>query len=273
MNRLRILIADDEIPYDDDEARNVETKKLLLQRKNNATPEHYEKGRKGMDNACKALREAGIKPEIARTRKETIAAIERKGPFDLAVIDLGWFGDPNPDHPETAGWDLLEKLRETPRGKATPIIMYSDRFNNEPKLAHDAVVADTLPLPKTYTEGSHQTLIAAIRFLTRPERTPVEELFLSAMERLEKRERQLSRLSTVCLCLLVGVGIVLAVGVAALLLGQITVAKLNVIASVLIGSFLAFAASLVLAAAKESRTAMQDASLYANRAQQEKRSA
>jgi CheY-like chemotaxis protein len=262
-----VLIADDEIPYDDD--RDIRTKETLLQNSCGATVKHYEKGRDGMRNACKVLRAEGFDLLVARSFKEASETIRRDRPFDVVIIDLGWMGDRDAPEPETAGWQLLDEVRNKEQGENTPVIMYSNRFDSTPTLAQAAVGHRTLPLPKTYTDGSHQTLVAAIRFLATAQQTPMGQLFSKAMEGLQMREVELSRLTTLCRWLLVAVGVVLIGGAVMLLLGATNSKAFQLVPPVLIGSMLALASRWVRSAAAASRGAMEDAEKHALQMQQQ----
>ena len=109
MSLPTILIADDEIPYGDD--RDSETKRALLKNIDGATERDYVIGREGMSKACKALRAAGFEPVEARRIGEAVKLM-RARKFDAAVLDLGWMGDSDATHRETASWDLVKTLRK-----------------------------------------------------------------------------------------------------------------------------------------------------------------
>src|SRR5262249_4963822 len=254
MSLRTILIADDEIPYDDE--RDSKTRRTLLENIDGATDQDYAKGREGMSKACKALRAAGFELVEARRIEEAVKSM-RARKFDAAVLDLGWMGDSDATHRETAGWELVKALRETEGDHKTPIIMYSNRFEDDVTLARTAVELETLPLPKTYSDGSHQTLIAAIRFLTRPQPNSMDELFSSAKTAWERREAELQRSSTLCRWLIVATGAVLFSGVVVLLLGDTTAAALQLASSILIVSFLAFVSKRVKFAVDGARDAMK----------------
>lgn len=270
MSQLTILIADDEIPYGDN--RDFETKRALLENIHGATEQDYTKGRDGMSKACNALREAAFELVEARTIEEALKSM-RARKFDAAVLDLGWMGDTDATHPETAGWNLVTELRKTEGNHKTPIIMYSNRFDKDATLARTAVDLETLPLPKTYSDGSHQTLIAAIRFLTSSQPSSMDELFSIAKTAWQKREEELERTSALFRLLIVVIGVVLVAGVVLLLFGWTTGAVIQAASSVLISSFLAFLSNRVKFAVEQTRDAMKKLEEYAKDANEQMASA
>ncbi len=118
----RVLIADDEIPYGDD--RDRATRDIFRVTRPKATDAQYREGYEGMQGACRALRNSEFDLTVARRFKEAEDAIRNaKKPFDVAIIDLGWFAEKDLDDRETAGKRLVTMLRETDLGRDTRVIM------------------------------------------------------------------------------------------------------------------------------------------------------
>jgi hypothetical protein len=105
---------------------------------------------------------------VARRFKEAEDLIHNAPePFDVAIIDLGWYAELDLEDRDNAGTRLVKAIRATKGGRHTRIIMYSSRYDKNEGLAESACRLDTLPLVKTYTKASHQTLVAAVRFLVK----------------------------------------------------------------------------------------------------------
>jgi len=254
----RVLIADDEIPYCDD--RDRQTREALRQTRPNASDEEYRKGYDGMLGACQALSNAEFDLTIARRFEDAEDAIRTaERPFDVAIIDLGWAAQPDLKDRDTAGKKLVQALRETQGGRATRVIMYSSRFDEMETLAETACRLGTLPLLKTYTKGSHQTLVAATRFLASRQPTPDEQAFSSAIATWEERLVELRTLSKWCRILMILVGAVMVAGVMMLFVAGTTAAAVQASGSVLVTVLLGFVSKQLDARVREVDNALQKA--------------
>jgi hypothetical protein len=237
MKQPTVLIADDEIPYDDDRDRH--TREAFRKTRPNATEQDYLEGYNGMRGAVQALKDAGFELTIARRFKEAEHEIAEKS-FDVAVIDLGWAAEPDLEDREIAGMRLVNAMQESASGRLTRVIMYSSRFDEKRELAETAVQLRTLPLLKTYTPGSHQTLIAAVRFLASRQPTPKEVAFSTAVEHWKDRSEELRKLSKQFRIIWPVVAAVIIGGVATLVWGKTRVAVIQVSGSVLVTLLLGF---------------------------------
>lgn len=244
-----VLIADDEIPYDDD--RDKRTREAFRKTRPKATDDEYLRGCNGMRGAVEALRNAGFNPEVANRFEDAERLIAEKS-FDVAVIDLGWAAQPELDDRERAGMRLVEAIRKSGRGHLTRVIMYSSRFDENLSLARAAVDLGTLPLLKTYTPGSHQTLTAAVRFLTSVQRPPDEIALSQAEQNFHDRNADLHRLYKQFLIFIPVVVVVMIAGVATLVIGKTTVAAIQVSGSILVTLLLGYIG-------RQIRSAVQDA--------------
>jgi hypothetical protein len=134
---------------------------------------------------------------VERTVSGAIRVID-KVRFDVAIVDLGWGGDPEvePAKRSSAGWQVVHALELAADREADippPTIMYSMRYLNDAALAVEAVNGKTLPLPKNYTSASHQTLVAAVEYLgrTATSSTRFEQGLLTRhMKQLEAAEQR-----------------------------------------------------------------------------------
>ena len=107
----------------------------------------------------------------ARTFAEAKDALHRREEFDVAVIDLSWFGDArrDPGKRRNIGIELLEILQkqnsEYPGYK--PVLAFSQNFEKDPQLMGRVLELGALPMPKIYTKTGYQALASAISFLAK----------------------------------------------------------------------------------------------------------
>jgi hypothetical protein len=258
MKQPNLLIADDEIPYSEisyNDERDRRTREAFRKTRPQATDEDYVKGREGMRGAVQALKNAGFDPKIARRFKEAEGWIAEES-FDVAVIDLGWAAEPDLEDREIAGFRLVKAMLASERGRLTRIIMYSSRFDENPELAQGAVHCGTLPLLKTYTSGSHQTLIAAVRFLASEELPPDELALSKAVKNWEDRSVELHNLSRQFQKIMAAVAVLMIAGVATLVVGKTTPAAIQASGSLLVTLLLGFISRQIRAAVKDVHSAL-----------------
>ncbi len=141
MRTLRVLFADDEIPYGD--RRDATRRDEIIAHDPSVDDAAYARVTREMRSAVIALESAGYDVIVARTISESLALIDT-GDFEVAIIDLGWWGDGeiDVDRRPAAGWQLIRRMdaiaekRSRPR---PPTIMYSMRYLDDKTLAMEAV--------------------------------------------------------------------------------------------------------------------------------------
>ncbi len=79
------------------------------------------------------MREAGFEVEIARNGQEALAAIARRPP-DVLLLDVMM--------PEMDGFEVCERLRADPRGRATKVVMLTARGRDSERQRGLALGAD-----------------------------------------------------------------------------------------------------------------------------------
>lgn len=166
MTRLKILFADDQIPDEriaDDDVVSV------LKREHPDWSYRFLSAFPIMRQAVTTLRDAGYDVTVARTAKDALS-LAKNGHFDLAIIDMGWYGDD--EVPETKqpnyGWDICDAIDKTDKrlGRTpTPQIAYSNRFERKPGMSIQAASKGILPVFKIYSEAGHRALEAAVGFI------------------------------------------------------------------------------------------------------------
>jgi hypothetical protein len=86
--------------------------------------------------------------------------------FDIAIIDLGWFGDHSldPSVRDNAGWEIANRIVQADKRlsphQATARIIYSSRFARNPAIGEKASREGILPFFKVYDERDAYPLVA-----------------------------------------------------------------------------------------------------------------
>ena len=150
---MRVLFADDQMPEDDiADADIFDTIRLLH-------PEWNEGFVRAFEVMRRALRAVSEDNEITVARRlEDALSLVRSKEFDVAIIDLGWYGDDDVSEAEksTAGWKISTVLDEVdqqnPQRAATAQIIFSARFDTHPELGERAASKGRLPFLKPYHE-------------------------------------------------------------------------------------------------------------------------
>jgi hypothetical protein len=177
MPRIRVLFADDQLPYDQPE-KNSSVKDAILEeigdrlRAANKDPE-----RAFLDDFAwfKGLRQhldERFEVVAARTFADAMEKLLDRGKFDIAVIDLSWSGDGQLPRGErhNRGIKLLQILQEQndkDQGGYKPVLAFSQNFANDPQLMSLVLDRGALPVPKLYSDTGHQALASAISYLAK----------------------------------------------------------------------------------------------------------
>jgi CheY-like chemotaxis protein len=110
---------------------------------------------------------------------EACSRIERPEEFDLAVVDLSWWGDatlpPGRQHRHNRGLELIDRLAKRRRDgrQSVPVIALSQNFRDDFELMSTVLDMDALPVPKFYDKLGYRALYSAIQHLARL--SPAEE--------------------------------------------------------------------------------------------------
>lgn len=197
----RVLFADDQIPWPkDSESKNVLVKQELIQQlgdklksEGKDPPTVVDENRLWFERLHNTL---SVDFEVIPAREykdaEHILGVSSEASsFDLAVIDLSWWGDAGRKGKsrKNIGFDLLHKLAERYKKtkKSIPAIAFSQNFEDDPTLLAKALKLGALPIPKNYTRTKddkypgHQAVAAAIEYLLaiHPRSADSPKLFIS----------------------------------------------------------------------------------------------
>jgi hypothetical protein len=262
---LRVLFADDEIPYGN--ARDDARRAQILTHDPSVDDERYDMVTREMRSAVIALEAAGFDVTVGRSISESLRLIAREE-FDVAIIDLGWWGDGEVDVDKrpAAGWQLIRALdarAERTKQQRPPTIMYSMRYLDDNALTMEAVNGGTLPLPKNYTDASHQTLVAAVEYLGRAAAAPGPAERTLQRANLDAWEAAGNRLELAFRVMLVCVVVIVAADVGMVIFGVVSgtaVGVLQAAAAILTGIFSSVLLVLYRRLGREADAARRSAS-------------
>jgi hypothetical protein len=188
---LRILLADDQVPWDTDE-ENERTKAEIRREFALAKP-HVDVDVAFPDDFAWFN---GLLAYLERTKGETIIRartfnearqhLENPRDLDVAIVDLSWWGDYTlswgASERHNRGLKLLPEAADVTRSK-TPIVSLSQNFSDDFELMSTVLERGALPIPKNYhaRELGYRTLYAAVQYLTKGRRRGGSkvELFVS----------------------------------------------------------------------------------------------
>jgi CheY-like chemotaxis protein len=168
----RVLFADDQIPWDDEE-RNAKVRTAIVTelgkklREQGKEPERaYEEDKLWMGELIQYLSvNHGFDVVSERAFQEAEKRIIREK-FDIYVIDLSWNGDPNlpPGKRSNVGLQLLELIAK--HNPTIPVIAFSQNFMKDAELMSTVLKHNAFPLQKHYSSIDYQSLAGAIAYLT-----------------------------------------------------------------------------------------------------------
>lgn len=178
---VRVVFADDQVPSENvrqnDLARDEIVRELRPTRPNvEADYEQDEVWFRGLINYLEV--HEGFTIIRAKTIFEAESKLQKREDYDVAVIDLSWFGDPNcPVDKRDAGLRLLRLAAKANRGSDShkPVIAFSQNFRTDFELVTRVRELGALPVQKDYSESGHRILGAAIRLLSDPLQGPFVE--------------------------------------------------------------------------------------------------
>ena len=158
----KILFADDQIP--EDKIADEDIKRVVSQRYPQAQ-EGFILAFEKMRGIVKALRDRNCQVTVANTHSMAMKLAGGQH-FDVAIIDLGWFGDDALDRSvrDSAGWEIANRIVQADKKlsphQATARIIYSSRFASNPEISEKASKEGILPFFKVYSERDAYPLAA-----------------------------------------------------------------------------------------------------------------
>jgi len=193
MTRIRVLFADDQLPYDQTE-HNSSVKDAILKeigdklRAKGEDPELVFSNDFAWFQGLRQHLDERFELVPSRTFADATAALHRRDTFDIAVIDLSWYGDSQltSGKRHNKGIELLEilqKQNDEDRDQVyKPVIAFSQNFEKDPLLMRLVLDKGALPVPKMSSDTGQQALASAISYLTkvRPPGSKTEDPAIAA---------------------------------------------------------------------------------------------
>jgi hypothetical protein len=177
---VRVVFADDQVPSED-ARQNEFARDEIIRVKGPKDPDieaKYREDDKWFRDLIRFLEDReGFTIIRAKTKSEAESKL-RQGEYDVAVVDISWFGDQNvTSGKEDAGLELLTLAAELNRGSKLrrPVIAFSQNFATDFELVAKVSDRGALPIQKYYSESGHRILGAAIKVLSDPVKGPVVE--------------------------------------------------------------------------------------------------
>jgi hypothetical protein len=168
---LRVLFADDQF-LSRDQLENESTRNEI-KRELDKTDAQFEEDFGWFESLISYLKRKGVEIIGVRSWHKACAEIQNPANFDVAVIDLSWWGDASLDsgrsNRENVGRELIERLSKIRRddGSMIPVIAYSQNFMTDFELMSDILNMGAVPVPKSYDQVGHRALYSAIQHLAK----------------------------------------------------------------------------------------------------------
>jgi len=168
---IRVILADDQIPWNIDSKDEIVKKEILAQIgekliKMGKDPEQcYEDDKEWFQELVNYL-ETKFELTYVREFEEAERLFVKPEEFDVAVVDLSWTGDSTrKENPrENIGLKLLETLAKS--NPVMPVIAFSQNFEKDRELMSSVLEHGALPLQKYYDGTGHQALASAIKYVS-----------------------------------------------------------------------------------------------------------
>jgi len=215
MTRIRVLFADDQWPYDQTE-QNADVKDAILKeisdklRAANKDPELAFSNDFAWFQGLRQHLNERFEVVPARTFADAKAALLERNKFDIAVIDLSWYGDAHlpSGQRENAGLKLLDFLQDQNDKDQgyKPILAFSQNFEKDLQLMSLVLEKGAFPVPKMYSDTGYQAIASAITYIAkvRPPGSKAEDPAIAAA-RVNKTTAIVAALITGILGLISGV--------------------------------------------------------------------
>jgi hypothetical protein len=173
---MKLLFADDQIPWDDEERDNrvlaeIKVEKAEYFKNRGKTVESaYDEDREWISDLIQFLKTQLVPKCEIITEQEYDSAkkrIENKEEISVAIIDLSWTGDYRLPRGKRSnvGTELIHLLKSN--NSDAIVIAFSQNYSSQPALMDKIVQMGAFPLQKTYTEVDKQALASVIAFFSK----------------------------------------------------------------------------------------------------------
>ena len=156
----KVLFADDQIPWDKD-ADNEKVRQEIAKELAGKMPDvnvGYEQDKRWFAELIDSLTTQGVEVSPARTYKEAERRIRESKDFNVAIIDLSWYGDRSrkwkSDEKKNAGLKLIDLMsKQNEHGdRYLPVIALSQNYKTQPLLVATVLEMDALPIQRSELE-------------------------------------------------------------------------------------------------------------------------
>lgn len=181
MAEIRILFADDQIPWNDPakdesvfDAINQE-KGEVLKALGKDPREAFEEDKKWFGGLLHYLESThSLKIDSERVYRNAAERLTDPSRYSAAVIDLSWSGDGTLPlgKRSNVGLQLIDMVNKS--GRPIPVIAFSQNFAANRELMAQVTQRNAFPMQKNYNQLDYQALGAAILYLTRHQSTNVD---------------------------------------------------------------------------------------------------
>ncbi len=154
----RVLIADDMVP--DRGLTSVEEVRAHYSRL--YPGEDFADGAAFVYGLLNLLRSEGYTVDLANTPAQASRLVGSKT-YDVIVLDLGWWTIKGMSHEEkmVLGFKMADEIRAK---SSAQILMFSNRFFKDERLARTAAEKGCLPVFKSYNDVSAESILVTIRW-------------------------------------------------------------------------------------------------------------
>ncbi|MEN0063296.1 MAG: toll/interleukin-1 receptor domain-containing protein [Myxococcota bacterium] len=173
---MRVLFADDQLPWPTPEENDRTKAEIAREFSQEESRRHKDVDTafaedhgwfSGLVDYLEKTR--GAEVTLARTFDEAFAKLGEPWNYDVAIIDLSWWGDYTLPQGRGArhnrGLDLLDANRKNRLG--LPLLCLSQNFKTDFELMGTVLQRGAFPMPKSYDDVGYRAIYAALDYLSR----------------------------------------------------------------------------------------------------------
>ena len=158
----RVLLADDQAP--DPKMYHFSDAELRLRYLEEYKDEEFAEGFVFLRGLVKKLGDHGYNVDCANTPEQAVKhCAERGNTYDAIILDLGWYTITTIPYNQRMrlGWKIADVLRQY---QSAPILMFSNRFLEDERLAQTTAEKGLLPVYKTSDAACADHLLVTVRW-------------------------------------------------------------------------------------------------------------
>jgi CheY-like chemotaxis protein len=158
----RVLLADDQAP--DPKMDHLSDAELGQHYLEKYKDREFAEGFVFLRELVKKLGEHGYKVDCVNTPEEAVKQCADRGNiYDAIILDLGWYTITTMSYNQRMllGWEIADALRQH---QSAPILMFSNRFLQDERLAQTTAEKGLLPVYKTSDAACADHLLVTVRW-------------------------------------------------------------------------------------------------------------